>query len=104
MATATVHAGICGFTSVIDAQCDEDQEVTLTIQTDCPNYRDLNGTSFKTDAYDVSFGKVGEGAVYELLRPHCRHAACPVPSGAVKAVEVAAGIALPKDVLIEIRK
>jgi hypothetical protein len=104
MATATVQAGICGFTTVIDAQCDEDQEVTLTFKTDCPNYADLNGKGFTTDAYAASFGKVGEGAVYELLRPHCRHAACPVPSGAVKAIEVAAGVALPKDVHIEIRR
>lgn len=104
MATATVDAGICGFTSVIDAECDEDQKVTLTIHTDCPNYRELNGKSFQTDAYEVCFEKVGEGAVYELLRPHCRHAACPVPCGAVKAIEVAAGIALPRDALIEVRK
>jgi len=34
----------------------------------------------------------------------CTHAACPVPVGIIKAVEVASGLALPKDVKIEIEK
>lgn len=102
MASATIHAGICGFTSVVEAECDEDQEVTFTVRTDCPNYRPIDGQPFTTDAYQVCFEKVGEGFVYETLKPHCRHAACPVPAGAVKAIEVAAGIALPRDVRIEV--
>lgn len=104
MATATVHAGICGFTSVIEAECDDDQQVSFTVRTDCPNYRALDGTSHRTDALEVCFAKVGEGFVYELLRPHCRHPGCPVPAGAIKAIEVSAGLALPRDVSIELRR
>lgn len=33
---------------------------------------------------------------------HKQHAACPVPAGIIKAIEVAAGLALPKDAKIEV--
>ena len=33
---------------------------------------------------------------------HCFHSACPVPVGIIKAVEVAAGLALPADVRMTI--
>ena len=35
---------------------------------------------------------------------HCFHAACPVPVGIIKAVEVAGGLALPKDATIKVSK
>ena len=37
-----------------------------------------------------------------MAAQHCKHAACPVPSGIIKAIEVAAGLALPKDAHIEV--
>jgi hypothetical protein len=39
-----------------------------------------------------------------MAAKHCKHAACPVPSGIVKAVEVASGLALPKDASIKVRQ
>jgi hypothetical protein len=35
---------------------------------------------------------------------YCTHAACPVPVGIIKAVEVEMGMALPMDVIIKINK
>jgi hypothetical protein len=32
-----------------------------------------------------------------MAAKHCQHASCPVPSGIIKAIEVASGLALPKD-------
>ncbi|MHB1443957.1 MAG: DUF6951 family protein [Candidatus Humimicrobiaceae bacterium] len=40
--------------------------------------------------------------MYETCRKYCKHAACPVPSGIIKAIEVACRLALPKDVCFEI--
>ncbi len=104
MATATVHAGICGFTTVVTAASEDGQDVEVGFRTDCPNYAPLDGTTHRLDAFEACFTKVGEGPVYELLRPHCVHAACPVPSAVTKVIEVAAGLALPRDVSIEITK
>jgi hypothetical protein len=47
----------------------------------------------------------GRGPVtLELARVHCLHPACPVPAGIIKAVEVEAGMALPKDAAILVTK
>jgi hypothetical protein len=35
---------------------------------------------------------------------HCPHAACPVPVGVVKTIEVEAKLALPADVTIKLSK
>jgi hypothetical protein len=35
---------------------------------------------------------------------HCIHAACPVPVGIIKAVEVEAKLALPREVIIKVSK
>ncbi|MGD8652001.1 MAG: hypothetical protein PVF92_07925, partial [Desulfobacterales bacterium] len=37
-----------------------------------------------------------------MAAKHCKHAACPVPSGIIKAIEVASGLALPKDASITV--
>jgi hypothetical protein len=47
----------------------------------------------------------GRGPVtLKLVREHCLHPSCPVPAGIIKAVEVEAGLALPKDVAIVVTK
>ena len=47
----------------------------------------------------------GEGPLpLAMAARYCSHAACPVPVGIIKAVEVAAGLALPADVSIKLEK
>jgi hypothetical protein len=47
----------------------------------------------------------GEGSViHNLAARYLSHSSCPLPSGIIKAVEVAAGLALPKDAAIIISK
>jgi hypothetical protein len=41
---------------------------------------------------------------YEIAAKHCPHSSCIVPSGIIKAVEVAAGLALPKNAAIKMEK
>jgi hypothetical protein len=53
----------------------------------------------------VEIGYHGDGP--EVLRAAtklCPHPACPVPVGILKAVEVSAGLALPKDASIRVIK
>jgi hypothetical protein len=52
----------------------------------------------------VAFANFMENPVYIAAAKHYKHAACPVPSGIVKAIEVACGLALPKDVSFKIEK
>ena len=53
----------------------------------------------------AEIGFHGDGPLtLRMSAQHLPHAACPVPAGIVKAVEVAAGLALPKDASIRLIK
>ncbi|MFH1009518.1 MAG: hypothetical protein V1800_18730 [Candidatus Latescibacterota bacterium] len=103
MASATIHSGICGFTTTVRAQLD-DLGCTVTIESDCESIRRLATELIQVDPFrEITFW--GEGPLtLELAAKHCHHPACPVPVGIIKAIEVAAGLALPVDPVIKISR
>lgn len=103
MATVNIHAGICGFRTIVKASSVDKQHVFLEIISDCPNLSELPKELTQVDAFVECFGKIGEGQVYTTFRKYCPHGACPVPCGVIKAIEISCEFALPKDVLIEIK-
>ncbi len=104
MSKATVHAGICGYTTTIEAQANSKYHVCLNIQSDCKHIQKLAENLSEVNALqEISFRR-GMPEALSRGAEFCTHAACPVPVGIIKAVEVAAGLALPKDVKIEIEK
>lgn len=47
----------------------------------------------------------GEGPrILELARRYLKHSACPVPVGIIKSVELASGMGLPVDVVINLER
>jgi hypothetical protein len=102
MATTTITSGICGFTTRVKAEEDGDYRCLISIETDCPNMELLRAELRAVSALRELSWK-GEGPlVYELARRHLPHASCPVPSGVIKAVEVACKLALPADAVIKV--
>lgn len=100
MAKAIINAGVCGFVTEITAESDDMITAVLQISSDCPAYAALKDKSIEVDAITSCFSKVGQNEVYDLFRDTCKHAACPIPAGALKAVEIACELALPCDVSI----
>ena len=110
MARVKIYAGICGFTTTVNATSEDKQHVTLRVESECPDVihisKQLNGETFD------SFVEIGPckqpGNMYEtrLMRicGELPHVACPVPPGICKAVEVAAGLALPRDAHIKVTR
>jgi hypothetical protein len=88
----TVKAGVCGKTTVASAEFDEKSGLcTLHIITDCPHFQKvadkLEGRAVKPAeefAWETS-------TIHAAMRANCSHTACPVPSGMLKAVQVACG-------------
>lgn len=78
--------------------------VTLEIESDCPAFKDLNENLKEVDSMKAIMGKIGQGEIYETCAATCQHTACPVPMGITKAVEIAAGLALPSDVSVVLTK
>ncbi len=101
MAKAEIDAGICGFKTVVEASMNG-EACRLNITSDCPAVRKLAENLKQVDPMrEISF----RGGMPETMRQgmeHCSHAACPVPAGIVKAIEVEAGLALPADVSIRV--
>jgi len=104
MAKAEIFGGVCGFTTVVLAEKSGRSNILLEITSDCPAFKNLNDDLNEVDGMDCAFSKVGEGPIYDACRIHCKHGACPVPMGIVKAVEVAAGLALPRDATVTLTK
>ncbi|NQT59833.1 MAG: hypothetical protein HQ557_12695 [Bacteroidetes bacterium] len=104
MAKAYINAGICGFTTGVDAVQNDEGKVEIAIDSTCPHIMKAAESIKEVEP----FNEIGfySGSTPSILQAHysCPHAACPVFSGVVKAVEVAAGLALPKDVSITVTK
>lgn len=103
MTNTTVKAGVCGFTTRISADSEDEQNVTLRIETDCEKIRKLADSIPVLDAYsEIQTGHDGE--LMKAVRTHLKGccAGCAVPAGIFKSMQVAASLALPQTVSIEI--
>jgi len=98
MTTVIVSPGICGFTSTITATVDEMYNVAITVDSPCPKIQELAGQITQISAFDEIRKPITDSAVYQAAAASKCHTACPIPSAVIKAIEVAAGLALPKDV------
>ena len=105
-ALVVVDGGICGFKTRIHADSDDTQNVTFKIASGCEKARAFGEALIARGPVD-GYAEIGAGADgvvlttgRESLKGCC--AACAVPLGAFKAMQVAAGVALPKDVTIKI--
>ena len=98
-----VMSGICGMITEIRATSDDlARKVQLEINTRCENIQKLAQELKVVDPMEeISFRGEGPKTLC-MAAKHCKHTACPVPSGILKAVEVASGLALPKDASIQV--
>jgi len=86
----------------------DDQNVSFDVQTDCEKIRHL-GDLLKTQGPFDAFQEIGPSpgsavmrAARSVLTGCC--AGCAVPVGLFKTMQVAAGLALPRDIVIRLTK
>lgn len=70
----------------------------MHLETECPGVKAMESELQEIDGFAECFAKIGESRVYRLAAKCCRHIAYPVPAAILKGVEVACGLALPRDV------
>ncbi|UWG97373.1 hypothetical protein LPY66_00595 [Dehalobacter sp. DCM] len=104
MAEVKVFSGICGFNTSVKVESKNMRDAQIEFQTECPNLKPLEPELKEVKAFVECFAKVGDSPVFQMARKYCKHAACPVPTAIIKGVEVACGLALPKDAVIKISK
>jgi hypothetical protein len=103
LTTAEITSGICGFTARVETHMNG-RKCTVSIESGCDAVQRLAEALQEVDPFqEISFR--GEGPqTLRMGAKHCRHPACPVPVGIVKAIEVEAGLALPADAIIRLSK
>ena len=105
MVKTRVEAGICGFVTEIEASSEDSQHVSFKVDTDCEKIENLSEKLTTYDAYnEIKDGFDGElfKAIRSELKGCC--SGCAVPVGLFKSMQVAAMLALPKNISITITK
>lgn len=103
MATAEIFAGNCGFNTTVEATMDG-KVCKLHITSECSAIQKMGEELTEVNPYqEISF-KRAMPAIHAAGHKFCTHAACPVPVGIIKAMEIEAKLALPTDVVIKLSK
>jgi hypothetical protein len=103
MSKAEIFPGACGFNTVVVAK-KEGSICKISIESDCEAIQELSAHLKQVDPLGEITFKKNMPKILEMGAKYCMHAACPVPVGIIKAIEVEAGLNLPKDVTIKLSK
>ncbi len=99
MTRVIIRSGICGFSTEATAVKGSDGKTAVSLITECEMVKKMAGEIPDMDMMAV-FTRFPDNPVYRSAAKYLKHVTCPVPGGILKAVEVEAGFALPKDVSI----
>ncbi len=103
MAKAEIQPGNCGFFTTVETTL-EGKVCKIAIQSGCKAIQKMAAELTEVDPFqEISFRR-SMPLTHEAAAKYCAHAACPVPVGIIKAIEVEAGLALPSDVTIKITR
>ncbi len=104
MAKCEIHGGICGQVTFVEAENAGNGKVSLKIISDCKHIKKVAEELVEIDAFSDLAKKAISNKTYEVVGKYSPHPACIVPSGILKAVEVAVDMALPGEASIKIEK
>ena len=106
-ANAEIQAGICGFVTHVSAESEDNQNVNYEIKSNCEKIEALAAKLNKIQPVDAfqEISPTGEGKIMPVVRETLKGccAGCVVPAGIFKAMQVSAGLALPKDISIKFK-
>ena len=103
MTTVIVNSGACGYSVTIKAEKGKDGKITISLATDCEMVTKMLEDIAIVDRFATLTG-FQNNPVYRSASKNLKHVACAVPSAILKAIEVEAGLNVPKDVVIRFAK
>lgn len=102
MTKVTVDSGICGFMTTVEVDKITKQKVKVVIKSDCENIARMGELLTEIDKWTV-FKQHEDCEIYKAASKCHLHITCPVPIAVLKSIEVEAGLALPRDVVIRFK-
>jgi hypothetical protein len=103
MAQVEIHPGICGCVTQATAELVGEDVVRLRLESTCGKVQKMAEELADLPLMET-LAPILRNPVHQAADRQQLHASCPVPAGLLKAVEVAAGLALPKDAQIYVRR
>jgi hypothetical protein len=103
MARSEINSGVCGHITTVETTM-EGKICKVSITSDCQAIQNLAKELTEVNPLLEISCRRGIPQTLQMGQKHCFHAACPVPVGIIKAIEVAGGLALPKDAIIKVSK
>lgn len=103
MTKVVVASGACGFTAVVRAGKGAERTFEISVESGCAMVRQMAAEITRLGRRDALTG-ILQNPVYLAAGRHLKHAACPVPAAVLKALEVEAGLNVPKDATIVFEK
>lgn len=100
--TVTVDAGVCKMITTIHAKQNEMGMIELDIKSDCPNVLRMSWIVEPVSPWTEVEAEMNKTDVYKWASERLPHAACPVPCGMIKAIEVAGDLGLKRNVTITV--
>ncbi len=100
MTRVKIDPGVCGFAAVVSVEKQDGKHFSVTIESDCEMVQKL-GEEISSLTLQDAFIRFDNNRVYEKASGCLKHTACSVPSGILKALEVEAGLAVPRNVTVE---
>ena len=104
VAVVEIDPGVCGHLTTVRATGGEAYRAQVSLESTCPHVQKMAAEVSEVDALQQIVLRGAPSPVLNTAYRHLAHAACPVPSGLVKAIELAAGLALPQDVTMRIKR
>ena len=103
MRKVEINPGVCGFITRVQAELLDEDELKLSVQSDCPSItKMMEALDDIFEPFELCLQRPGQGPLFEYAQENFPvHVSCPAICGIIKCAEVEAGLALPKDASIK---
>ena len=100
MTRVEIAPGVCGFFTTVEVTS-EGRQCLVAITSECKAIQKIAEEIGPLDPMKEFSSRRGTPRCLEMGLLHCFHAACPVPVGIIKALEVEKKLALPVEASIK---
>ena len=104
MIKTSVTPGVCNLTTMIEVESLDGMNVTIKIESDCPQIQSLAAELTEANAFQEIGRPAKESHVFDLAAAHRLHTTCLAPMGVLKAMEAAVGMALPGEASLRLER